>query len=119
VRVRFQADADFDRRIVRSVRRHEPSIDFQFASEARNGAGLRGVGDDEVIAYAAQEGRALVTHDRRTVPYHFANFILHSTSPGVFVMAQTMQLGRAVEWLITIWAASEGEEWTNRIIILH
>ena len=119
MKVRFQADADFDRRIVRAVRRREPSIDFQFASEARNGAGLRGISDDQVIAFAAQESRASVTHDRPTVPYHFADFIPHSTSPGIFIIAQTMPLGRAVEWLITVWAASEADEWINRIIILQ
>ena len=117
--IRFQADNDLNNLIVAATFRREPSIDFQFASEARNGAGLRGISDDQVIAFAAQESRALVTHDRRTVPYHFAGFIPRSTSPGVFVIAQTMPLGRAVEWLITIWAASEADEWINRIIILR
>jgi len=30
----------------------------------------------------------------------------------------TAALSVAVEWIMTIWAASEAEEWTNHILIL-
>jgi len=118
VKVRYQADADLDRRIVSAVRRHEPGIDFQFASEARSGGGLRGLLDDQVLAVAAQEGRILVTHDRRTMPRHFAEFITTRVSPGVIIIPRRMPLNVAVEWLIMIWAASEAEEWVNQILPL-
>jgi hypothetical protein len=58
-----------------------PNIDFQAADEAY----LRRVSDHEVLA--AQEHRILVTHDRRTMPRHFAEFILHHRSPGVLIIA--------------------------------
>jgi hypothetical protein len=44
MKVRFQADADFNQNIVRAVRRRDPAIDFQTAHEAR----LHGVDDDVV-----------------------------------------------------------------------
>jgi hypothetical protein len=118
VKVQYQADADFDRRIVRATRRCEPAIDFRFASEARSGAGLRGLSDDQVLALAAQEGRLLVTHDHRTMPRHFAEFITTQESLGVLIIPQRMPVGVAVEWLVTIWAASEAEEWVNRVVFL-
>jgi predicted nuclease of predicted toxin-antitoxin system len=46
-------------------------MDFQTAQEA----GLRGLPDPEVLACAADDRRILVTHDRRTMPAHFADFI--------------------------------------------
>jgi hypothetical protein len=52
MKVRYQADADLDKRIVRAVRRQEPSIDFQFASGARLGQGLAGLLDDDVLSRA-------------------------------------------------------------------
>ena len=116
MKVRYQADADLDRRIVRATRRREPGIDFQFASEARSGRGLKGLSDDQVLALAAQEGRILITHDRRTMPGHFARFIATATSPGVIILPQRMPLGVAVDWLVTIWAASEAEEWVNQML---
>jgi len=72
--VRFQADADLNHIIVTAVLRREPSINFQTA----HAAGLAGVPDPEVLALAAQAGRVLATHDRKTMPTHFAEFIGHS-----------------------------------------
>ena len=118
MKVRYQADADFDRRIVRAARRHEPAIDFQLASEALGGAGLISVPDDRVLKIAADEGRILVTHDRRTIPVYFAAFIANETSPGVIVISQKMTLAVAVEWLVTIWAASKAEEWLNQLLVV-
>ena len=112
--VRFQADADLNAEIVAGVRRREPSIDFQTADEAN----LRRLRDPEVVALAAQENRILVTHDRRTMPRHFADFILHYSSPGVFIIAQTVSVQLAIEELLLMWAASESEEWRNLIVEL-
>ena len=39
-------------------------------------------------------------------------------SPGVIIMPQRRLISVAVEWIITIWSASEAEEWMNQIIIL-
>ena len=112
--VRFQADADLNAEIVAGVLRREPSIDFQTADEAN----LRQVSDPEVLALTAQENRILVTHDRRTMPRHFADFILHHSSPGVFITAQTLSIRVAIEELLLVWTASESEEWRNLIIEL-
>lgn len=40
MKVRFQADADFNQNIVRAMRRRVPAVDFQTAREA----GLQGLG---------------------------------------------------------------------------
>jgi predicted nuclease of predicted toxin-antitoxin system len=112
--VRFQADADLNAEIVAGVLRREPRIDFQSAAEAN----LRGVSDHEVLALAAQEHRMLVTHDRRTMPRHFADFIRHHTSPGVFIIAQNVNVRVAIEELPLVWAASDSEEWINLIVAL-
>ena len=112
--VRFQADADFNAEIVAGVLRREPSIDFQTADAAH----VRRVPDPEVLALAAQEGRILVTHDRRTMPRHFADFILQHSGPGVFIIAQTLSVRVAIEELLLVWAASESEEWRNLIVEL-
>ena len=112
--VRFQADADLNAEIVAGVLRREPSIDFQTADEAN----LRQVPDPEVLTLAAQEGRILVTHDRRTMPRHFADFILHHSSPGVVIIAQTVSVRVAIEELLLVWAASESAEWRNLIVEL-
>lgn len=112
--VRFQADADLNEDIVAGVVRREPSIDFQTAEEAE----LRGLLDHEVLARAAQEHRILVTHDRRTMPRHFGEFILQQDSPGVLIVAQKRSVSIAIEELVLIWAASDSEDWINLIVDL-
>ena len=112
MKIRFQADADLNAEIVAGVLRREPGIDFQTADEAR----LRGLLDPEVLALAAQENRILVTHDRRTMPRHFADYLLHYSSPGVFIIAQNVNVRVAIEELLLIWTASESEEWRNLIV---
>jgi len=112
--VRFQADADLNHVIVKATLRREPSIDFQTA----HAAGLVGLRDPEVLALAAHEGRVLVTHDRKTMPKHFAEFIGHTSSSGVIVIPQTLPVRAGVEDLLLIWTASEAEEWHNRIQVL-
>jgi uncharacterized protein DUF5615 len=111
---RFQADADLDRHIVAAVKRREPMVDFQSAQEA----GLIGMSDPAVLKFAASEGRVLVSHDRRTMPAHFANFILQTVSPGVLIVSQHLPVSTAAEELLLIWVASEADEWTNQIASL-
>ncbi|MGH9835891.1 MAG: DUF5615 family PIN-like protein [Blastocatellia bacterium] len=114
MKILFQADANLNEDIVLGLLRLEPLIDFQTADEAE----LRGVTDDLVLKRAAEEGRILVTSDRRTMPDHFAAFIGRSHSPGVFIVAQNLSIRTAIEELLLIWSASEGEEWVDRIVDL-
>ena len=114
MRVRFQADADLNEDIAAGLVRREPLIDFRTAEEAN----LRGLPDPQVLAVAAQENRILVTHDRRTMPRHFADLIVNQRSPGVVIIAQKVNVGVAIEELLLIWAASDAEEWLNLIVDL-
>ena len=112
MKIRYQADADLNMDIVTGVRRREPLINFQTADEA----GLRGVDDALVLGYAAYGERILVSHDRKTMPRHFAAFIVTETSPGLFIISQNTDVRVAIEELIMIWAASDAEEWVNTVL---
>ena len=114
MKVSFQADADLNEDIVSGVLRRVPEIDFQMADELE----LASLPDPEVLALAANEGRILVTHDRRTMPIHFGQFIENCKSPGLIVVSQTTDMLSAIEDLILIWAASDAEEYVNRIITI-
>lgn len=87
---RFLADADFKSAILGGEKRRELSLDFLTAQAAR----LEGVPDPEVLAIAEREGRILVSHDHRTMPRHFADFLRENQSPGVFLISQDLPLAR-------------------------
>ena len=114
MKIRFQADADLDEDIVTGLLRREPGIDFQTASEA----GFQAIDDKNVLARAAAEGRLLVSHDRKTMPRHFADFILRKESSGLLIVSQKTTTVAAIEELLLIWTASDAEEWINRIAVI-
>lgn len=71
--------------------------------------------DPEVLALAAAERRVLVSHDRRTLPGHFREFVASQSSPGLIIVSRKLAVGRAAELLHLLWAASEAEEYVNVI----
>jgi predicted nuclease of predicted toxin-antitoxin system len=111
---RFIADADFNEKIIRAVRRREPAIDFLDASDG----GTRGLSDPEVLALAAATGRILVSHDRNTILGHFDEFCRKHHSPGPITVRQKANRKLVVDSLILIWAASSADEWNNVAIFV-
>ncbi|MFB8789708.1 MAG: DUF5615 family PIN-like protein [Potamolinea sp.] len=114
MKIRFQADADLNQAILTGILRREPAINFQ-TSKVSN---LSGLSDLEVLAFVAQEGRVLVSHDQRTMPRYFAEFIVSQTSAGVIIVLQSLPISEAINNLIKIWQISEAEDWVNRIAYL-
>ncbi len=93
------------------MRRREPSVSFSLASEA----GATGRDDLSVLQIAAEEGRLLVSHDIRTMPQHFQQFVARQSNPGLLLIPQQLPLSIAIEQLVLIWTASEAEEWKDRM----
>jgi hypothetical protein len=111
MRIIFQADADLDGRILRGLRRVAPELNMRSAAEA----GLAAVEGSEVLRLAAEAGRILISQDRSTMPDQFQRFISKSQSPGVILLRARVPIAVAIEELLLIWAASEAEEWINRL----
>jgi uncharacterized protein DUF5615 len=111
MRPRFQADADFNHRIVRGIRRREPSIDFLDATDG----GVVGLSDPDVLETAAESGRILVSHDRNTMPRHFVDFRERRSSPGLIIVSQDLDIGAAIEDLLLVWAATDADEWVDQL----
>ena len=109
--IRFQADNDLKRIFVDATLRREPGIDFQTAQTA----GLDNLDDELVLRRASEQGRILVSHDKRTMPLVLADFIRRGgMSPGVLlVIPQHAPVRSVVEALILIWADDRPDEWVN------
>ncbi|WP_316430406.1 DUF5615 family PIN-like protein [Leptolyngbya sp. NK1-12] len=114
MKLRFQADADLNQTIVTGIIRRAPEIDF----ETSNASNLSGLSDLEVLALAAQAGRILVSHDQRTMPKYFAEFVATRTSSGVIIVSQSLSIQEAINNLIKLWQTTEAEDWLNRIAYL-
>jgi hypothetical protein len=110
--LRFQADADLQYTILKAIRQREPGIDFASAADS----GLAGLSDPEILERAAQEGRILVSHDRRTMLAHFrARLEAGKSSPGLFVVSQGAPLLPVVNAIVLVWAASDPSDWHDQV----
>jgi hypothetical protein len=115
MKVRYLADADFNQKVVNATLRIAPGVDFALPREV--GISDR-TPDPQVLDIAARAGRILVTHDKATMPGHFAEFIQSRESPGVFVVPRGYGFIEIAGELALIWEASDAAEWVNRIIYI-
>jgi predicted nuclease of predicted toxin-antitoxin system len=111
VRARFLADADLDRRIVTSLQKLEPDIDFETAQAAA----LKGLPDSEVLRIAAEKNRVLVSHDRSTMPRAFYKFVQERESPGLILVRQIAPFRQVLEDLRIYYHALLAQDFVNGI----
>jgi hypothetical protein len=76
--------------------------------------------DPDILAWAASEGRILLTHDRKTVPkFAYQRVRAGQPMPGVFVIRNRPNLiGQMVEEILLVVLCSSQEEWKDRVEFL-
>jgi hypothetical protein len=115
MKVRYQADNDLDQRIIDAVARLVPGVDFKTAPEAGFHTGTL---DPEILRLAAEDNRILVSHDLKTLPQHFGEFIQHRLSPGVIIIRQEVPIRDAALWLHFFLEAGAPADFQNIIRIV-
>jgi hypothetical protein len=112
--LRLLIDHDFDQDILRGLLQRIPDLDAVTAYEV----GLSEAPDPELLAWAAEEGRIIVTYDRRTMPGHAADrMAAGKTIAGVIVASRRMPIRQTIDELEVVVSCSEAGEWEN--IIRH
>ena len=72
--------------------------------------------DPELLAWAAEAGRVLVTHDRRTMPAQAARRLAGGNHiAGVIVVSRRIPISIAIDELEIAVMCSEPEEWHNLV----
>ncbi len=113
--VRFLADEDLDANITDGLRSREPGIDIVDVKKA----GLRRTADPVLLELAAEQGRIVITHDRRTMTRQAQERLAAGKSnPGIFIVPQRSSIAEIVESLLLVWTASKAEERPNQIVYL-
>ena len=110
--LRFAADECFNLHIVGELRRRNPLIDIATAEER----GLRSASDEDVLKWAAREGRVLLTHDANSLRgLAYQRIRNGETTPGVFIVPWAHRIGEAARELELVAGASLDGEWENRV----
>ena len=112
----FLADQNFDNRIVRGLLRQA----FELLDMLRvQDVGLSAADDPRVLAWAAEAGRAVLTHDVSTMAdFAYLRVAAGQRMPGVFEVPRSTAIGRAIEELALIMECSAEDEWEGRVIYL-
>ncbi|HYW45501.1 MAG TPA: hypothetical protein VE959_21745 [Bryobacteraceae bacterium] len=109
--IRFQADADLNPEIERGLRRREPAIDFRGATSVIPD----GTSDPDVLRFAADDGRVLVSRDVSTMPEFFERFISENESPGLLLIPSRRSIGTVIEGLLIVWLTWTPEDLRNQV----
>ena len=107
---RFQADADFNHKIVLGIRRREPAIDFR---DAREGGVIACLTLTCCILPRNQDGFSLPMIEG--LCWVISRIFAERSSPGLILVSQELDIGAAIEDLLLIWAATYAEEWRDLI----
>jgi predicted nuclease of predicted toxin-antitoxin system len=110
--IKLATDENFDGDIVRGLLRRQPDLDIVRVQDA----GLAATPDAIILAWAAAEGRVLLTHDRDTIPnFAYDRVRAGEPIPGVFLVSDRMPKGQAVEELFVAVHCLTPEECENRV----
>ena len=72
-----------------------------------------------MLAWAAENDRVILTHDRATLPnFAYERVVASDVMPGVFVVNDRLPVGRAIEELVLVATCSEASEWVGRVFYL-
>ncbi len=109
------ADENFDNDLIRGVLRRQPASDIVRVQDV----GLSGADDPTVLAWAARQGRVLLTHDVTTlINDAYTRVRAGEPMPGLFVVGHGAPAGQVIDDLLLLVECSLEREWEGRILYL-
>ena len=110
--MKFAADENFNNRIIRGLLRRKPELDITRIQDTE----FKSTEDSIILAWAAEEGRILLTHDGRTVPqFAYERIGSGEKIAGVIVASEKHPIRSVIEELLIIEACSSAHEWVNQV----
>lgn len=110
--IRFAADENLNNDIVRGLLRRQPELDIVRVQDA----GLSGADDPTILAWTAQEGRVLLTHDVNTITgYAYERIRTGKSMPGVFEIGRAISVSAAIDDILLLAERSFEDEWEGQI----
>lgn len=111
--LRLLADENFNGDIVRGLLLRQPNLDLIRIHDA----GLSGADDPEILAWAAENNRIVLTHDRATMPdFAYERVTAGLLMAGMFILNDRLPVGRAVDEILLIATCTEQAEWVGRAV---
>jgi hypothetical protein len=113
--LRLVADENVNQFIVRGLLLRNRGIDIVTAREV----GLIKTPDPEILAWAAEHGRIVLTHDQRTMAAHaHARVARGELMPGIIIAAQALSIAAVIEDLNLMHECGDMQEWSGLVTFL-
>jgi hypothetical protein len=110
--LKFAVDENFNNDILRGVLRRDPDIDIVRVQDA----GLSRTNDEAILAWCAEEGRVLLTHDAASmVAFAYDRAVQGLPMPGVFEAPFVVPIGLLIEEVLLVAHASIDGEWEGQV----
>jgi predicted nuclease of predicted toxin-antitoxin system len=111
--LRLLADENFNGDIVRGLLLRQPDLHIVRVQDV----GLAGAEDPDLLAWAAENNRIMLTHDRATMSdYAYERVAAGKEMAGVFLLNDRFPVGRAIEEILLMVACTEQAEWSDRAV---
>ncbi|MGD0899991.1 MAG: DUF5615 family PIN-like protein [Thermoguttaceae bacterium] len=113
--LRFIADENFNNHILRGLLRRNAQLDIVRVQDLGPG----GAEDAAILAWAAEHGRVLLTHDAATVPGVAGQRVEEGRPmPGVVVAPRRVPIGQAIDAILLLAECSHEDEWEGMTVFL-
>jgi hypothetical protein len=110
--ISFLADQNFNGKILRGLKERLPELDCIRTQDF----GLEAYTDEELLAWAANENRVILTHDAKTFPtFAYERMTKGETMRGVIVVDDQTPIGKAIDDLEIIICCRFENEWANNV----
>lgn len=113
--MRFVADVNFNKKILRGLRRRTENFEFVRLQDI----GFARLEDPAVLEWAWKEDRLLLTHDVNTMIGFFNERLAAGLPvPGVFEISSDLSIRTVIDELLTIIEYSTQDEWTGKLTFI-
>ena len=109
---RFLADENFDGPIYRGLLAREPALNVVRVQDV----GLMQTPDPDILEWAAQDGRVLLTHDFQTIPGFALGRVQNGLPmPGVLLIQRDTPVGQAIDEILICAGAGTDAGFANQV----
>jgi predicted nuclease of predicted toxin-antitoxin system len=112
--LRLVSDADVHGDIIRGLRQQRPDLDLVRVQEVL----VEGTPDPEILAWAANQNRVLITNDRNTmISFARRRVAANESVAGLIVTTNDQSIGDAMDDIVLIAECLSEEEMRDQMIV--
>ena len=113
--LRLLSDENFNGDILRGLFLRQPDLDLLRVQDV----GLTQIDDPTILAWAAENDRIILTHDRATMPdFAYQRLVKKEVMTGLFVINDRTSVRRIIDELLVVINCSEQAEWQGIVLYL-